>query len=63
MIDKGDYWYDEEMVPTINRDDEGNIISWHYCPYLPKSLFPEMPEHYDPDKDVDPEWVIDIDVA
>jgi hypothetical protein len=39
LIDKGDCYFDSDMKPTITYDENGNMLTWIYCPYIPKFLF------------------------
>lgn len=39
LVDKGACYYDPNTKPTEIFDDKGNLISWIYCPYIPKFLF------------------------
>jgi hypothetical protein len=39
MIDMGTCWFDDKMVPTVTYDENGNMTSYIYCPYIPKAIF------------------------
>jgi hypothetical protein len=39
LIEMDDCYFDSDMKPTITYDENGNMITWVYCPYIPKFLF------------------------
>ncbi len=38
LIDKGTYYEIKNYKSIVNRDENGNVVSAIYCPYIPKFL-------------------------
>ena len=38
LVDKGEYYKIKDYEPIIELDEDGNVISAIYCPYIPKFL-------------------------
>lgn len=38
LIDRGEYYEIEDYKPIVTLDEDGNIVSYIYCPYIPKFL-------------------------
>ena len=38
LIDKGTYYEIKNYKPIVERDENGNVVSMIYCPYIPKFL-------------------------